>query len=223
MVEDAVLHRIAQHLESRHERRCKKRHREDDDVAAGGGVKDATRYKPYLLMKKVVVYLSGRIRQQTGLDSGPDGFSSWERLLQLCADANRERDADENDRLVFDDCTDEIMTRDEQHTCLATCSRRLQQHRAVPLHQWTIGQRRSFEAHLVTALASPRPQILAQMKVGNSLLRPGQPGTQSPPGCYEVQIRARDTKTKRVGALLTIPADYSAHVALFIETFLLEG
>ena len=229
LVEDSVVHRIAEHLEHHRQRRSKKRGREgDSDVTeSSGGVKAASRYKTYLLLKKVVVYLSGKVRQQTGLDNGPGQFSSWQRLLQLCDDANRERHADENDRLLFDDRSQDIMTQEEQHACLATCSQRLQQLRAVPLHLWTVGQRRSFEAHLVTALflvlAGPRSQILAQMRVGSSLLRPGQPGNQSPPGCYEVQIRARETKTKRVGALLTIPAEYSAHLAFFISTFLPEG
>ena len=218
LVEDSVVHRIAEHLEHHRQRRSKKRGREgDSDVTeSSGGVKAASRYKTYLLLKKVVVYLSGKVRQQTGLDNGPGQFSSWQRLLQLCDDANRERHADENDRLLFDDRSQDIMTQEEQHACLATCSQRLQQLRAVPLHLWTVGQRRSFEAHLVTALflvlAGPRSQILAQMRVGSSLLRPGQPGNQSPPGCYEVQIRARETKTKRVGALLTIPRS-TAHTS----------
>jgi hypothetical protein len=187
-------------------------------------VKAASRYKTYLLLKKLIVFLAGKVRQQTGLDSGPGQFNSWERLLQLCEDANVERDADDNDRRLFDDGrTEDIMTREEQHTCIAACSQRLQQLRAVPLHKWTLGQKRSFEAHLVTALflvlASPRSQILAQMQVGSTLLRPGQPGNQSP-GCFEIHIRARQTKTKKMGTLLTIPAEYSAHLAWWIDTFL---
>ena len=229
VVEDAVVQRIAEHLEHHRERRSKKRGREGEGnvMESSGGVKAASRYKTYLLLKKVVVYLSSMVRQQTGLDNGPGQFSSWQRLLQLCDDANRERDADEADRLLFDDRSEDIMTRDEQHACLAACSQRLQQLRAVPLHQWTIGQRRSFEAHLVTALflvlAGPRSQILAQMKVGSTLLRPGAPGNGSPQGCYEVQIRARDTKSKKQGALLSIPAEYSQHLAYFIAAFLPEG
>ena len=228
LVEDAVVQRIAEHLEHHRERRSKKRPRLDDDIGeSAGGVKAGSRYKAYLLLKKVVVYLSGKVRQQTGVDSGPGHFSSWQRLLQLCDDANRERDADEADRLLFDDRSEDIMTRDEQHACINACSHRLQQLRAVPLHQWTLGQRRSFEAHLVTALflvlAGPRSQILAQMKVSSTLLRPGAPGNRSPPGCYEVQIRARDTKGKKQGALLSIPAEYSNHLAFFIEAFLPEG
>ena len=228
LVEDAVVQRVAEHLENHRERRAKKRARQDEDVAeSAGGVKAASRYKAYLLLKKVVVYLSGKVRQQTGLDNGPGQFSSWQRLLQLCDDANRERDADENDRLLFDDRSADIMTQEEQHACLAACSQRLQQLRALPLHQWTIGQRRSFEAHLVTALflvlAGPRSQILAQMKVGSTLLCPGAPGNRSPQGCYEVQIRARDTKGKKQGALLSIPPEYSQHLAFFIAVFLPEG
>jgi hypothetical protein len=115
------------------------------------------------------------------------------------------------------------MSKDEQHACLATCSQRLQQLRTVALHQWTIGQRRSFEAHLVTALflvlAGPRSQILAKMRVGTTLLRPGAPGNKSPPCCFEVQIKARETKNKRMGALLTVPAEYSDHLAWWIDTF----
>ena len=215
LVEDAVVQRIAEHLEHHRERRSKKRARQsDDDVVEGsGGVKAASRYKTYLLLKKVVVYLSGKVRQQTGLDNGPGQFSSWQRLLQLCDDANRERDADEADRLLFDDRSEDIMTRDEQHACLATCSQRLQQLRAgrsaaggaLPLHQWTLGQKRSFEAHLVTALflvlAGPRSQILAKMRVGSTLLCPGAPGNKSPPDCFKVQIKARETKNKRMGTL----------------------
>ena len=228
LVEDAVVQRIAEHLEHHRERRSKKRSRQDDDIGeSAGGVKAGSRYKAYLLLKKIVVYLSGKVRQQTGVDSGPGHFSSWQRLLQLCDDANRERDADEADRLLFDDRSEDIMTRDEQHACINACSHRLQQLRAVPLHQWTLGQRRSFEAHLVTALflvlAGPRSQILAQMKVSSTLLRPGAPGNRSPPGCYEVQIRARDTKGKKQGALLSIPAEYSNHLAFFIKAFLPEG
>ena len=237
LVDDTVVQRVAQHLESHRERRSKKRRLRGDDMGAAlqagnggggdGGVKAASRYKTFLLLKKVVVYLAGKVRQQSGLDNGPGGFNSWERLLQLCDDANRERDADEADRLLFDDRSEDIMTRDEQHACLATCSQRLQQLRAVPLHQWTIGQRRSFEAHLVTALflvlAGPRSQILAQMKMGSTLLCPGAPGNRSPQGCYEVQIRARDTKGKKQGALLSIPAEYSQHLAFFIAAFLPEG
>ena len=236
LVDDTVVQRIAQHLESHRERRSKKRRLPGDDMGAApqagagggsGGVKAASRYKTFLLLKKVVVYLAGKVRQQSGLDNGPGGFNSWERLLQLCDDANRERDADEADRLLFDDRSEDIMTRDEQHACLAACSQRLQQLRAVPLHQWTIGQRRSFEAHLVTALflvlAGPRSQILAQMKVGSTLLCPGAPGNGSPQGCYEVQIRARDTKGKKQGALLSIPAEYSQHLAFFITAFLPAG
>ena len=228
LVDDTVVQRIAQQLESHRERRSKKRHLPGDDMSQpASGVKAASRYKMFLLLKKVIVYLAGKVRQQTGLDNGPGGFNSWERLLQLCDDANRERDADDADRLLFDDRSEDIMTRDEQHACLAACSQRLQQLRAVPLHQWTIGQRRSFEAHLVTALflvlAGPRSQILAQMRVGSTLLRPGAPGNGSPQDCYEVQIRARDTKGKKQGALLSIPAEYSQHLAFFIQAFLPEG
>ena len=231
LVDDTVVQRIAQHLESHRERRSKKRRLPGDDMdpavqvglGGSGGVKAASRYKTFLLLKKVVVYLAGKVRQQSGLDNGPGGFNSWERLLQLCDDANRERDADEADRLLFDDRSEDIMTRDEQHACLAACSQRLQQLRAVQLHQWTIGQRRSFEAHLVTALflvlAGPRSQILAKMRVGTTLLRPGASGNKSPPGCFEVQIKARETKNKRRGTLLTVPVEYSDHLAWWIETF----
>ena len=230
VVDDAVVQRIQDHLEHHRERRARKRCRDDAGLEQGShnnGVGAGTRYKAYLLMKKLLVFMAGKNRQQTGIDHGPDQFNSWQRVLTLCDDANRERDSEENDRLLFDDRTEEIMTKDEQHASLATCSQRLQQLRAVPLHQWTIGQRRSFEAHLVTALflvmAGPRSQVLAQMKVGSSLLPPGQHGNQSPPGCYEVQIRARDTKTKKMGTLLAIPAEYSDHLAFFVSTFLPEG
>ena len=212
LVENAVVQRIAEHLEHHRERRSKKRARQsDDDVAEGsGGVKAASRYKTYLLLKKVVVYLSGKVRQQTGLDNGPGQFSSWQRLLQLCDDANRERDADDADRLLFDDRSEDIMTR--------------VRYRSISGRSDSDAASR---AHLVTALflvlAGPRSQILAQMKVGSTLLCPGAPGNGSPQGCYEVQIRARDTKSKKQGALLSIPAEYSQHLAYFIAAFLPEG
>ena len=228
VVEDAVVQRIQEHLENHRERRARKRSRDNlHDAQGGGGLGAGARYKVFLQMKKILVFMSSKNRRQTGLDHGPDQFTSWQRVLTLCDDANRERGAEENDRLMFDDRSDDIMTREEQHACLAACSARLQQLRTVPLLQWTLGQRRSFEAHLVTALflvlAGPRSQILAQMKVDSTLLRPGAPGNRSPPGCYEVQIRARDTKGKKQGALLSIPAEYSDHLAFFIEAFLPEG
>ena len=222
VVDDAVVQRIQDHLEHNRERRARKRSR-DDVGQRSEGVGAGARYKAYLLLKKILVFMAGKNRQQTGIDHGPDQFNSWQRVLTLCDDANKERDSEETDRLLFDDRTEEIMTKDEQHACLATCSQRLQQLRAVPLQQWTIGQRRSFEAHLVTALflvlAGPRSQILAKMRVGTTLLRPGTPGNKSPPGCFEVQIKARETKNKRMGALLTVPVEYSDHLAWWIDTF----
>ena len=171
--------------------------------------------------------MASKNRQQTGIDHGPDQFDSWQRVLTLCDDANRERGSEENDRLLFDDRTEEIMTKEEQHACLAACGQRLQQLRTMALLQWTLGQRRSFEAHLITALflvlSGQRSQILAQMKVGTTLLRPGQPGNQSPPGQYEVQIRSRQTKGKKMGALLGIPVEFSNHLTFFIASFLPEG
>jgi hypothetical protein len=226
VVDDTVVQRIQDHLKHHRERRARKRCRGGAGLEQGlqsHGVGAGARYKAYLLMKKLLVFMAGKNRQQTGINHGPDQFNSWQRVLTLCDDANRERDSEENDRLLFDNRTEEIMTKDEQHTCLATCSQRLQQLRVVPLHQWTIGQRRSFEAHLVTALflvlAGPRSQILAKMRVGTTLLRPGAPGNKSPPGCFEVQIKARETKNKRMGAILTVPAQYSDHLAWWIDTF----
>ena len=224
VVEDAVVQRIQEHLENHRERRARKR---SHDAQGGSGLGAGARYKVFLQMKKILVFMSSKNRRQTGLDHGPDQFTSWQRVLTLCDDANRERGAEENDRLMFDDRSEDIMTREEQHACLAACSRQLQQLRMVPLLQWTRGQHRSFEAHLVTALflvlAGPRSQILARMKVDSTLLRPGQPGNQSPPGQFEVQIRSRETKGKEKGALLSVPAEYSDHLAFFIESFLPAG
>ena len=228
VVEDAVVQRIQEHLENHRERRARKRFRDNlHDAQGGSGLGAGARYKVFLQMKKILVFMSSKNRRQTGLDHGPDQFTSWQRVLTLCDDANRERGAEENDRLMFDDRSEDIMTREEQHACLAACSRELQQLRTVPLLQWTRGQHRSFEAHLVTALflvlAGPRSQILARMKVDSTLLRPGQPGNQSPPGQFEVQIRSRETKGKKKGALLSVPAEYSDHLAFFIEAFLPAG
>ena len=121
------------------------------------------------------------------------------------------------------------MTKEEQHAhaCLAACRQRLHQLRTVPLPQWTLGQRRSVEAHIVTALflvlSGQRSQILAQMKVGSTLLRPGQPGNQSMPGQYEIQIRSRQTKGKKMGARLGIPVEFSDHLGFFIASVLPDG
>ena len=102
--------------------------------------------------------------------------------------------------------------REEQHDCLAACRLRLQQLRTVPRLRWTLGQRRCFEAHLITALlflvlSGHRSQILVQMQLGSTLLRPGQLGSQSPAGQYEIQIRSRQPKGKKMGALLSIPVE----------------
>ena len=226
VVDDAVVQRIQEHVESHRERRSRKRTRDDVDQQSGG-VGAGARYKAYLLLKKLLVFMSSKNRQQTGLDHGPAQFAGWQRVLTLCDDANRERGSEENDRLLFDDRAEEIMTKEEQHACLAACRLRLQQLRTVPLLQWTLGQRRSFEAHVITALflvlSGQRSQVLAQMKVGSTLLRPSQQSNQSPPGQYEIQIRSRQTKGKKMGALLSIPVEFSDHLGFFIASFLPEG
>jgi hypothetical protein len=62
VVDDAVVQRIQEHLENHRERRARKRARDDAGLEQGlqmGGVGAGARYKAYLLMKKILVFICG--------------------------------------------------------------------------------------------------------------------------------------------------------------------
>ena len=66
-------------------------------------------------------------------------------------------------------------------------------------------------AALFLVLTRTRTQILAKMKVGSTGMCPER---RTPPGCYEVHIRVRSTKGKKMRHEDDV-GEYSDHLALF--------
>ena len=127
-----------------------------------------------------------------------------------------------NNWLLFNDRSDEVMTREEQHTKLAMCRQCLATAPCGAVDQRTIGQRCSFEAHLETVLflvlAGPRSPIL-----GSTVLCPDRRAAGRRAAATRCMYELGQPKGKKMGALLTISTEYSDHLAIFITTFLPEG